>query len=258
MISTETAEVISKPVHGTMQITKWTYTGPDMDGDYSFNENQAVLDNDSDDVIELVKTSCFILDDAGTCLGGTCDNEEEVYIESRESGNLSFGGWMNLRGLNLANDAELTGLVDCVAYKRAFKKLGQFSPPDSHKEHTCLAETTASFAGLVDIHGVVCTRDKPDEDSGDVGLNIRVGVRNKSEEYIDRVEIKAVLLDQEDSEIDTTSSYEPMAPNTSRIFEPGFWGCKAGKLRNATIKVSISIYIPVADYTASAVATREE
>jgi len=252
-----TSEVLSKPVNGTIKITKMGYSGPDSDGDYSFNQMEAVIDNDSEDTIELVKHSCFFLDADGTCLGGQYDTEEEVYIESRESGNLT-NMWTNLSGVHLAKDAEITALMDCVAYKRAFKKLGVISPPSSHKEHTSLTEQIKSFAGLLDIHGVICTREKPDEDSGDVGLTLRVGVRNKSDEYIDRVEIKAQLLDQEDSEIDSSSDYNAMAPHTSRIFEPSFWGCKAGKLRNATIKVSIAIFIPVSDYTASAVAVKDD
>jgi len=103
--------------------------------------------------------------------------------------------------------------------------------------------------------GATCIRHEADDD-GDVTVELQVGVRNLSDAYIDRVTTKIILLDQEDSQIEDSEDYSPMPPHSGRIFTPSVY-TKKGRLRNSTIRLSVSLYLPVGHQTEEALAVKE-
>ncbi len=60
----------------------------------------------------------------------------------------------------------------------------------------------------------------------EVTLQAKVGVRNLTSDYIERVSVKMVVLDQEDAQLDEDSSYQSLAPNSSTMIEPSCWSIK--------------------------------
>ena len=236
-----------------MKISKFTYDGPDGDGEVSF-DMEAEVENQTDYVIELVKTSCLMTNADGICVGGSYDMESDAFIEPRDSGSIDVHpGWMNASPFGGQLDA-MKCTVDAVFFRRDFHKMGEVEVPESH-EKCAFMEKVLNVGGSVDIMGATCIRREPDDD-GDVVVELQVGVRNVSDVYIDRVATKIILLDQEDSQVEDSEDYNHLPPHSGHIFTPSVY-TKKGRLRNATIRLSVSIYLPVGHETAEAVAVKE-
>jgi len=236
-----------------MKISKFTYNGPDSDGDISF-DMEAEIENETEYVIELVKTSCLMTNSDGVCVGGSYDNESDAFIEPRDSGSINvYPGWVKTAPFDGQLDA-MKAVVDATFFRRDFQKMGEVEVPESH-EKCGFMEKVLNVGGSIDIMGATCIRHEADDD-GDVSVELQVGVRNVSDAYIERVTAKAFLLDQEDSQIEDSEDYSPLPPHSGHIFTPSVY-TKKGRLRNATIRLSVSIYLPVGHETEEAVAVKE-
>ncbi len=236
-----------------MKISKFTYNGPDSDGDISF-DMEAEIENETEYVIELVKTSCLMTNSDGVCVGGSYENESDAYIEPRDTGSIDLGiGYMKAAPFGGQLDAT-KAVVDAVFFRRDFHKMGEVEIPESHEKCTFL-EKVVNVGGSIDIMGATCIRHEADDD-GDVTVELQVGVRNLSDAYIDRVTTKIILLDQEDSQIEDSEDYSSMPPHSGRIFTPSVY-TKKGRLRNSTIRLSVSLYLPVGHQAEEAVAVKE-
>ena len=237
-----------------MKISKFTYS-PHSDGDLSF-DMKAELENETEHVIELVKTSCLMTNSDGVCVGGSYDNESDAFIEPRDSGSIDVHAGWGMKAASFGGQLdEMKAVVDATFFRRDFQKMGEVEVPESH-EKCGFMEKVLNVGGSIDIMGATCIRHEADDD-GDVSVELQVGVRNVSDTYIERVTAKAFLLDQEDSQIEDSEDYSALPPHSGRIFTPSV-STKKGRLRNATIRLSVSIYLPVGHETEEAVATKEK
>lgn len=237
-----------------MKIGNFTYSGPDGDGDLNFTMDEATIENDTEYVIELIKTSCLMTNADGICVGGSYEDEQDAFIDPRETGSIyvsvpyireaPFGGQLD----------KITAVVDAVLFRRDFQKMGEVEVPEDHASCAFL-EKSINVGGIVDVMGATCIRQVPDED-GNVSLGLEVGVRNVTDEYIERVSVKMILLDQEDSQVEDTDDYSHLPPHTGRVFQPSLY-TKKGRLRNATVRVSVSVFLPVGFKTVEKVAVKE-
>jgi|LWDU01.1.fsa_nt_gi hypothetical protein len=235
-----------------MKITTCTYSGPDSDGEMSFNVS-ASLENSTDHDIELIKTSCLILDQGGIIAGGSFDDEVDVYIDPGETDSIDISTPWNIK---INGDLDKIKVIsDTLLYRREFYKLGMVDVPKDHKATTKL-DKKVDVGGAVKIYGAVVMRDKPDDD-GEVTLQAKVGVRNLTSDYIERVSVKMVVLDQEDAQLDEDSSYQSLAPNSSTMIEPSCWSIKKNRLRNCQVRLSLSVYLPIDSKNAEAIAKEE-
>ena len=100
--------------------------------------------------------------------------------------------------------------------------------------------------------GATCKRQEPDDD-GDVSVGVEVGVRNVTDSYIEKVSLKMVVRDEEDSNIEESEDYYHLAPHAARVFSMSMYA-KAGKLRNCTIRLSAAVFFPVGYKTVEATA----
>ena len=114
-----------------------------------------------------------------------------------------------------------------------------------------------SIGGLAEIRGVSALRKK-DDDEGDIQLEIRAGFRNISTTHIERAQLTTKLLDQRDAEIESSVDYNAVPSKSSYLFQPSFYSIKAGKVKNAEIKFTSSIFVPTNTFTAKATATLEK
>ena len=240
-----------------MKISSFTYTGPDAE-DQSLNfDCEATVENDSDFPVEMIKTSACLVNSDGVCVGGSSDDEIDTFIDPKESSEISINAGWNTNSAGFNNELNKIKVVsDIVMYRREFSKLGLIDTPQ--KDLSCeFVPKKSTISGLVEILGVTCFREKPDDD-GDVRIELNCGVRNISNTYIEKVAIKMILIDQEDAQIEDSESYEALPPRVAKILNPSFYGVKPGKLRNSSLRITASIYLPVAHNSAEAVAVKEK
>jgi hypothetical protein len=240
-----------------MKITNFTYSGPDSDNDMSF-DCTAAIENGSDFAVEMVKSSLFILNNEGVCVGGNHDDEEDTFIDPKDSGTIDLRtGWGGFKGYVFNEEYnKIKILADAILYRREFTKLGTIDTPKTDDSASFVTKKT-TISGLVDILGVVISRSKPDDD-GDVRVDVNCGIRNISNTHIEKASIKIVLIDQEDAQIEDSEESTPIPPHTSKILTPNFFRLKTGKLRNSSVRITASIYLPVGHATGEAIAKKEK
>jgi hypothetical protein len=239
-----------------MKIVKSTFTGPDSDGDMSFDV-EASIENTTESIIELVKTSSFLINSQGIAVAGSFDDEEDVFIDPGETANIDVRcGWgVNSSGFEGVYD-KIKAVVDAQLYRREFHILGVIDVPSDHKKANFINKGV-DIAGMVKILGASCVRTKPDDDSGDVSIEVTVGVRNTSDTYFERVTAKLMLIDKEGAEFETTEDYSYLPPHSAKLLKPNCWNIKPGRLRNSKAKVTIYVYQPVEYEVGNAVFVKE-
>ena len=148
----------------------------------------------------------------------------------------------------------IKAILDTQLYRREFHNLGNVKIPKTHEEAAFFTKGI-DIAGLVQILGATCTREKPD-DEGEVEVIFRIGIRNVSDQYFDRVKVNFTLNDEAGAEIDRNEDYHPLPPQTGRVFEPRLYGLKPGRLRNCVGKLTVHIFQPVAYNSATTILTK--
>ncbi len=239
-----------------MKITKNTYSGPDKDGETNY-DTEVVIENKTEHVIELIKTSSLVLNKSGLCLSGSYDNEHDVFIDPGESDTINTSpGWA--KGIDKSEVAKTKVSVDATLFRREFSKVGVFEVQEDHKTIILLDKTLELSGGNVKVYGACLRRDKPDADDGTVLLTACLGVRNVSNKYIERFSVKMVLIDQEEAILEESTEYNSIPPNMGLFIEPSIYGVKKGRLRNCSVRLGISLYTPVGALSADAVVKEDE
>ena len=236
-----------------MKITEFTCNNPDSDGDIRL-EGSVLLENKTDFDVEFVTISTTVLNHAGVTVGGNKQEEDAEFITAKSSGEVDLDlGWSYHKDFFDGKPKKMKALVEATMYKREFVKVGSIEVPAS-KNTLNMLKKDVSIGGMVEIRGVSVLRKK-DNDEGDVQLEIRAGFRNISDTYIDRAQLNTKLMDQRDAEIDSNIDYESLPSKSSWLCEPSFWGVKPGKIKNAEIVISASIFVPIGTFTGEATAT---
>lgn len=202
-----------------------------------------VATNDTDYVIELVKTSSLILSADGVAVGGAGGYwyEENVYMDPGESSTFSVATSNIFRSL-LGDDVEnVSAHVDVTFFTKQFAVLGEFQVPQTDGGASVVSSTTE--IGGIQIVGASIIREPSDD--ADRTITAIVGVKNPSSETIQKTEIKMVLLDRDGQQIDQSESDETIPRNASIVFQPSI-SEKAGRLRGATVKLTATVYTAVA------------
>ena len=226
-----------------MKFIKAEYNGPDGDGDVNFDFELA-FENSSDHDIESVKTSCLITNQEGAVVGGSYGDEQDVFIEPGESEAFDiycsylkeahFGG--SLAGSNV--------LVDSTFYRAEFHKLGEHEVPSS-SDNPNIIDNSLEIGDMLKVFKTGIFLD-PVDDEGEVGMEVRIGVRNVSDVHFEKVEVKAELLDKRGSEVDTSEDYQVLNAFSSSFLVASFWGLKPSRLKGCTIKLSVLVHQPIA------------
>ena len=229
-----------------MKVIKAEYDGPDSDGDLNF-DLEVVVENTSDHEIEFVKSSCLFIDKTGIALGGNQDNEDQVFIEPGETEELRiYSPWM--RAHEIGGDiSEMTVVIDATMYRCEFHKLGEHSVPEN-SDKPVIIENGLEIGDMIKVLGTSLVMEPVDED-GETRIEVRVGIRNVSDVHFDKVELKAELLDKKGNEIDESTDYQSATPFSGRVLNPSFYGLKPSRVKNCTIKLSLSLFQPIGSET---------
>ena len=230
-------------MENNMKISKAEFNGPDADGDVNF-EFTVTFENKTDHDIESVKSSCLITNKEGAVVGGSYGDENDIFIEPGESEEIDlycsylksahFGG--KLAGSNV--------LIDATFYRAEFHKLGEHDVPLS-SEKPNIIDNSLEIGDMLKIFKTGIFLDPVDEE-GDVGMEVRIGIRNVSDVHFEKVEVKAELLDKRGSEIETSSDYQVLNAFSSSFLNATFWGLKPNRLKGCVVKLSLLVHQPIA------------
>jgi hypothetical protein len=240
-----------------MNISKFTYRSPDSDGEIML-ELDAIIENESDFDVELVKGSVIIVNADGVTIGGEDIDDDSVFIAPKDSGEISGISWGRIKKAQVSDGtgAEAKAYVSMTTYRREYVKVGSLDVPNKPGEMTSIKKVV-SLGGAGELLGISCLRSK-DTDDGEMDLEFYAGVRNTSDDYIARAQISVKAMDQRDAQIDDTIDYEALAAKSGRIFSPSFWGLKYGKMKNGAFVISSSVFLPIESYSAEGTPVKED
>jgi hypothetical protein len=225
-----------------MKVLKAEYDGPDSDGDITVTLEVA-MENSSEHEVEAVKSSCLFLDKSGIAVCGNHDNEDDLFIEPGETEELTI--WSPYLKANDINGeiSGVTAVIDATLYRCEFHKLGEHSVPNNPNDPVII-ENGFDIGDMIKVLGTGIFME-PIDDDGETRIEVRVGIRNVSDVHFDKVLLKAELLDKKGSEVDESTDYQSAAAFSGRILNPSFWGLKPSRLKNCTIKLSLSVFQPI-------------
>lgn len=235
-----------------MKITKFTYDKPDNDdGNISF-QMEGVLENDSDHDVEFVKKSVIMLNENDVSVGGTEDEDDRVYISSKDSGDVDLLNWMSVHkdAFKSGTGADCKALVHMTTYRREFVKVGVLDIPENPGDMSEVKKKI-SIGGVAEVTGMSVLR-KENNDEGEAEFEMYLGIRNTSDSYIARAQTTLKVMDQRDAQIEDTYDYRELPAKSSVTFNPSFWGLQPGKIKNGTFNVTASVFVPIDTYTAEA------
>lgn len=240
-----------------MNISKFTYSPPDRDGEINL-ELDAIIENESDFDVELVMGSVVVVNADGVTIGGNEIDDDNIFIASKDSGEISAMSWARIKKAQVSDGtgAESKAYLSMTTYRREYVKVGSLDVPSKAGEMTTIKKVV-SLGGAGELLGISCLRSK-DADDGDMELEFFAGVRNTSDEYIARAQISVKAMDQRDAQIEDTIDYEALAAKSGKVFTPSFWGLKYGKMKNGAFVISASVFLPIESYSAEGTPIKED
>ena len=235
-----------------MKVTKFTYDKPDNDyGTINF-EMEGVLENKSDHDVEFVKTSVIMLNENDVAVGGTEDEDDRLFIASKDSGDITLLNWSSVHKdkFKSGTGADCKAVVHMTTYRREFVKVGTLDIPEKEGDLSEIKKNI-SIGGVAELMGMSVLRMK-DSDDGDAEFEMVSSIRNTSDSYIARAQTTLKLNDQRDAQLEDTMDYRELPAKSAVTFTPSFWGLKPGKIKNGTISVTASVFVPIETHTAEA------
>lgn len=220
------------------RIISWEVEEPDEDGEVSFSV-EVELKNNTDLEIRKFKYDCVFTNNEGVPFASSIGNNEECFLEPSENTTFTIYDRAT-KGTFLKGSSTINATITGRIFTREFHKLGEISLPKSHNEKSTLVYDLQS--NLLDTKASISIElSEPDED-GDISTDIKTKISNKSGYYLEGVELKGILIDAQDEQIDETSSEENIAPHSVTMLNPSIWGQKKGKLKNSKLKLSLSVF----------------
>jgi len=235
-----------------MNVTKFEVGYPDGDGDMWVN-CEVIVDNTTKEDISMIRTSTVYMNKDGSIFDCNTNNDLDTYLEPGE--NLEFDpgtGYVKSLYCGDARD-DIRLRVFATFYSREFSKLGEIEVPSSPKQYTTLHKTVTSSIIDPEITTIISCSE-PDDD-GDIGIEIRCGILNKSDKHIDKILLKTELLDRKGDVIGTDESQAELASHAATCINGSIWSFKKGRLKEAQCRCSLSVFIPVHQETCEALST---
>jgi hypothetical protein len=225
-----------------MSITRFECEEPDEDGDISI-DIEFDIKNESDKDISLIKYDLVLEQDARGAVGGQIRNTEDCLLDPGET--FSGSSWLRVNRSSLdEGSSEFTVKLYARVYEREFFKLGAIDIPPESNSTARLQKKIGSE--LLDSSITISMMRRPedgDEGSKEDRLEFVAGIRNKSDLYLEDVELRIALIDRTGEEDeDTYDSLDVLAPRTGIYLEPSFWGKPKSKLKGASAELSLKAY----------------
>ena len=210
---------------------------PDDDGDMSSDIELSVT-NSSSEIVRQVRYSTAVLGHDGSPVSFSSSNSEDVVLDPGETESINvYSGYLKSNCTAGARD-DLDLIVNCRLMTRNFIKLGTFALPSSgavYSENIDLESENFAPQANMQIH---CA--EPDDD-GDVNVSVRLLVTNTTDQFLEGVELKAEVLDEDDSEITEASCDELVPPNGLGMLEANSYGSKK-EMAGGQVKITLCVY----------------
>ena len=224
-----------------MSITRFENEAPDEDGDISIDLEFDVK-NESDKDISLIKYDVVVEQDGVGTIGGQTRNTEDCLLDSGEV--FTGSTWLRINENAMCKaSSEVRVKLFARLYEREFFKIGSMDVPADINGIASLTKEIDSE--LLDSSIIVSMIRRPDgdEDSKEDRLEFRAGLTNKSDVYIEDLELRIVLMDRTGAEDDDTyDSLDTLGPQSGTYVEPSFWGKPKSKLKGATVEVFLKAH----------------
>tara|TARA_B100000963_G_scaffold207435_1_gene180674 strand:+ start:606 stop:1319 length:714 start_codon:yes stop_codon:yes gene_type:complete len=228
-----------------MKITKATHGAPNNYGDTDF-EVEASVENKKEDIVDMSVSTLTIIDGNNNTVSCEYDREEASYAEKNETFSVNLSAYA--KAYLVSDFKKAKAIVDLTTYKKEFKKLGDFDIPADHK--SCIQSNNQIEFGKLRVYGVSIYRyDPPENASEDHSVGTSIAVKNISNEYIQKVQIKVQLIDRTGSNLIDSEDYRAIPPNGSMNFQPSVYA-KSGKLKGAKLDISISSFHEIEHFNA--------
>lgn len=224
-----------------IEVTEFKLSPPDSDDDMR-PEITIEVTNTTDETIRQVRHATAFLGYDGGPMSFSTRNIEDVTLDPGEVYGISPYGYV--KSLATAGNRDDVKVVSNVRLmKRDFIKLGSVDTPAPGKS---VSKTMPVGSDVIDgdvFASVLVT--KPDGD-GESYVEVKVMMKNATDQFIEEAQVKAQLIDEEDAQIDDSYASENISANGYGMFETSFYGMKKSKIRDTKVKIGLYIYSDVA------------
>ena len=226
----------------TKELFEWSSGWRDDSYDYSIELSST---NDTEQTIELVKTSCILLSKDGATIGGGFNNEEDVYMDPEESAKFSvYANYGTIYKSSVDSDpASVEAQIDATFFRREFFNLGEIDVPEEDGGVSSFTDHKDVAGGDLKILGATIARAPSDD--ADRSVECCVGLRSLGTDAQQKVMVKMILIDRSGAQIDYSESEEMIPPRSGAVITPSVY-TKAGRLKGASVKLTVTLFQPVA------------
>ena len=236
-----------------MVVQQFSVMAPDSDGDM-VTELVVAGENPSGYEARLISLQSVFRTAKGTLFAEAGHDEEvrlgpgEDYLVKVQADclNANFGG---------PEPRNLKCEVAATLYRQECFRLGEMPVPDRVGLVGRLDKRVDSSCLGKDVTVLVLRGTLRDEDL--VELDIRCGLRNATDALIEHLALKVELLDDDDTVIDASLGTLALTPGAARVLATEMRPLRTGKLKRARLKLFLYAYIPVAQQSCQATASRE-
>lgn len=235
-----------------MEITTFTLSDPDDDGDMRCNI-LASLVNDTESEVRLIRVGTVLLNKDGAAFVSNLENDQDVRLEPGEE--YAFDPptpWANTLYCGDSRD-DVACHISAVLYSREFIRLGELEVPGRNNSAAVLTKDSGSKSIGPSIK-VLVKRGTPDSD-GDIRVEGRCGIVNLHDQRIDKVTLRSELIDEDDSVLETDDTSVSVDPLGENVIEFSWWGLKKSVLKAARLRFSLSVFHRVAAMKCEATST---
>ena len=220
-----------------IEVTEFKLGAPDSDGDMRPDTNVNIT-NTTDETIRQVRHSTAFLGHDGGPVSFNTRNTEDVTLDPGETTSISPYGY--LKSVATAGGRDDVKMVSSARLmKRDFIKLGSVDTPAPEKS---VSKTMSVGSDVIEGDVLVSVLVTKPDDDGESYVEVKVLMKNATDQFIEEAQVKAQLIDEEDAQIDDSYTEENIPANGYGMFETSFYGLKKSKLRDTTVKIGLYIY----------------
>ena len=239
-----------------MKINSFAMTKPDSDNEMC-SEIECELTNEGQEDIRLVKMDTILTNADGVGVAVSIDDEEEIRIRPGDTETFSpASSWVKTEIAGTDDPSAIKAEVYASFFRREFIQLGEMDCPADHQTPVTMT-ADAPIGGVNQSLVVMASRTEPVEDD-ESSVEIRCMIRNTTDMHLEKVSLKAELVDDEGADIDECESAQQVRIGGINCLDPSIWHQSTSALKNAKIKLSLAVFTPVDHVMVTAMGTQAD
>lgn len=224
-----------------MKIKRFAIGIPDPDREVR-TAVECVVTNPTTEEVRLIAHTFIVTDRDGFAVGSRVNDRRDCSMEP--GGETTITPWLTLEHvISQSEDRGLSLTMSATLYARDFHPLGEVEVPA--KDLSCVRLERTIVSKTIDaVLKVNVIRLQPDEE-GHIDVKPMVLLRNKTDHYLPRVEMKSELLDSDDGVIEEATDQVTIDARSATCLEGTFGWLKRGQLRKARLRLGLYVFRPV-------------